>query len=124
MAVSFGMERLAAFEHAKSKTKISVTQPNGTIYTFGKDVNIIWRHGIPGRDYRHLNKYGLWSNEKLNFNCQSYIIIVFFLEISEFWKSSSVGNPHKAVHPSKYSDQGRISIIAWGWVDQMEEMPI
>ena len=46
VAVSFGAERDAAFEHATTKTVISMPQPNGTIYTFGKDVNIIWRHGI------------------------------------------------------------------------------
>ena len=69
-AVSFGMEREAAFEHAKTKTVISMPQPNGTIYTFGKDVNIMWRHGIT------------------------------------------------QVPPEKYSDQGRISIIAWGWIEQ------
>ena len=73
VAVSFGMERLASFEHAESKTRISFSQPNGTIYTFGKDVNIKWRHGIP------------------------------------------------AVYPDNYSEQGRISIIAWGWVDQTYE---
>ena len=48
MAVSFGAERQAAFEHAKTKTTISMWQPNGTIYTFGRDVNVMWRHGIPG----------------------------------------------------------------------------
>merc|ERR550534_2761807 len=46
VAVSFGCERDAAFEHAESKTVISMPQPNGTIYTFGKDVNLLWRHGI------------------------------------------------------------------------------
>ena len=46
VAVSFGVERDAAFEHAQSKNVISMPQPNGTIYTFSKDVNIIWRHGI------------------------------------------------------------------------------
>jgi len=57
----------------KNKTRISLSQPNGAIYIFGKDVNIIWRHGIP------------------------------------------------AVHPDNFSEQGRISIIAWGWVDQSYE---
>jgi len=47
VAVSFGAERDAAFEHAKTKTVISMPQPNGTVYTFGRDVNILWRHGIP-----------------------------------------------------------------------------
>lgn len=72
VAVSFGMERDAAFEHAKTKTVISMPQPNGTIYTFGKDVNILWRHGIP------------------------------------------------QIPPEEYSDQGRISIIAWGWMEQTQ----
>ncbi|CBY14384.1 unnamed protein product [Oikopleura dioica] len=73
VAVSFGMEREAAFEHAKTKTTISVPQYNGTIYTFGKEVNVTWRHGIP------------------------------------------------AIHPSQFKEEGRISIIAWGWVDDMIE---
>ena len=46
VGVSFGAERDAAFEHAKTKTVMSMPQPNGTIYVFAKDVNIIWRHGI------------------------------------------------------------------------------
>ena len=54
VAVSFGAERQAAFEHAKTKTTISMWQPNGTIYTFGRDVNVMWRHGIPGNGFRSL----------------------------------------------------------------------
>jgi len=72
VAVSFGCERDAAFEHAETKTVVSMPQPNGTIYTFGKDVNILWRHGI------------------------------------------------LQVPPEQQSDEGRISIIAWGWVKQTE----
>ena len=72
VAVSFGAERDAAFEHAKTKTVISMPQPNGTVYTFGRDVNILWRHGIP------------------------------------------------QVHPDNYRDEGRISIICWGWMDMLD----
>jgi len=72
LAVSFGAERDAAFEHAQTKTIISMPQPNGSVYTFGRDVNIIWRHGIP------------------------------------------------QLPPEKQSDEGRISIIAWGWIDMDE----
>jgi hypothetical protein len=75
VGVSFGMERDAAFEHAQTKTVISMPQPNGTVYTFGKDVNILWRHGILQKP------------------------------------------------PEEYSDQGRISIIAWGWIP-MEQVPV
>lgn len=46
VAVSFGSEREASFEHAKTRTKISIALPNGSTYIFCKDVNIEWRHGI------------------------------------------------------------------------------
>jgi len=72
LAVSFGAERDVAFEHAQTKTIISMPQPNGSVYTFGRDVNIIWRHGIP------------------------------------------------QLAPEFQSDDGRISIIAWGWIDMDE----
>ncbi|XP_075254919.1 uncharacterized protein LOC142346281 isoform X2 [Convolutriloba macropyga] len=47
VAASFGAEREVAFEHAKTKTTISIPLVNGSVYSFGKDVNILWRHGIP-----------------------------------------------------------------------------
>ena len=72
VGVSFGCERDAAFEHAETKTVIAMPQPNGTIYTFGRDVNIIWRHGI------------------------------------------------LQVPPDQQREEGRISIIAWGWIPQTE----
>ena len=46
VAVSFGATRDAAFEEVKSKTVISMPQPDGTIYAFAKDTNILWKHGI------------------------------------------------------------------------------
>ena len=46
IAVSFGLEREAAFEHAGNRTILSVPLPNGSIYVFNKDVNINWKHGI------------------------------------------------------------------------------
>jgi hypothetical protein len=46
VAVSFGATREAAFEHAKTKTTISLPQPDGSVYAFSKDTNVIWRHGI------------------------------------------------------------------------------
>lgn len=46
VAVSFGETREAAFEHATTKTVISIPQIDGCIYAFSNDTNIIWRHGI------------------------------------------------------------------------------
>ena len=73
IAVSFGATKDAAFEHAKTKTVISMPQPDSTIYSFSKDTNVIWRHGI----------------------------------LQD--KNTDVGI-------------GRISIIAWGYIDGMEEI--
>jgi len=70
VAISFGATREASFQHAKTKTTVAVPQPNGSIYTFGKQVNIDWMHGI----------------------------------LQEA--------------PEKQRDEGRISIIAWGWCKQ------
>lgn len=46
VAVSFGATRDAAFEHAKTKSVVSLPQPDGCVYAFAKDTNGIWRHGI------------------------------------------------------------------------------
>ena len=47
VGISFGAEREIAFEHSKKKTVVSFPLPNGTVYGFGKNVNITWKHGIP-----------------------------------------------------------------------------
>jgi len=72
VGISFGLERDISFQHAKTKTTVSFPMPNGSVYAFGKDVNIIWKHGIP------------------------------------------------QLPPELKSDQGRISIIAWGWGKQID----
>lgn len=68
VAVSFGTEREIAFQHAKTGSTVSFPLPNGTMYTFSNDVNVIWRHGVP------------------------------------------------QLPPDKQIGEGRISIVAWGWV--------
>ena len=67
VAVSFGACRDAAFEHAKTKAVISMPQPDGCIYAFTNDTNVIWRHGI--------------------------------------------------LQDVPVRQEGRISVIAWGWVE-------
>jgi hypothetical protein len=46
VAVSFGCTRDAAFEHATTKTVLSLPQRDGMVYCFANDTNAIWRHGI------------------------------------------------------------------------------
>jgi len=47
VGVSFGSVRDAAFQHAKARTVVSIPLSDGMIYTFGNQVNMDWRHGIP-----------------------------------------------------------------------------
>jgi len=72
VAVSFGITKNAAFEHASTKTVISMPQTDGTVYSFTNSTNGIWRHGI--------------------------------------------------LQDKQEQDLGRISIIAWGWIDNVKQM--
>ena len=87
VAASFGAEREIGFEHAKTRTMISVPQPNGSMYAFGRDVNIEFRHGV--------------------------------VPLEGKTKKGGVNTATPGSHQSASSSRpGRISIIAWGWVDQ------
>jgi len=47
IGVSFGALRDIAFEHATTKTRISIPLVNGMTYGFSQKVNVDWRHGVP-----------------------------------------------------------------------------
>jgi len=46
VGVSFGATKELAFLHAKTNTKIYFPQTNGMVFSFGRDVNISWKHGV------------------------------------------------------------------------------
>merc|ERR1712194_399159 len=46
IAASFGAERDAAFEHCVTKKVYSFPQPHGSVYVFGRDINLEFKHGI------------------------------------------------------------------------------
>jgi len=50
IGASFGAERELAFHHAKNGTLAYFPLPNGSLMSFGKDVNIRWKHGINAVD--------------------------------------------------------------------------
>ena len=60
---------------------LSLTLPDSSTYTFGRDVNLLWKHGI----------------------------------LAEKLPSGKTGGRIDV-------EEGRISIIAWGWVDQYDEL--
>ena len=72
VAVSFGATRDVAFEEVKSKSVISMPQPDGWTYCFCRDTNILWKHGI--------------------------------------------------LKEKETRDEGRISVICWGWLDNVLEV--
>ena len=46
VGISFGATRELGFMNATSRQKIYFPQTNGMLFTFGRDVNIRWKHGI------------------------------------------------------------------------------
>jgi hypothetical protein len=50
VGLSLGATRDIAFQHAKTKTSISIPLDNCTAYAFSKKINIDWKHGIPQID--------------------------------------------------------------------------
>lgn len=47
IGVTFGSTRSITFQHGTSKNKVEFPLMNGYVYAFAKDVNILWRHGVP-----------------------------------------------------------------------------
>ena len=98
IGVSFGSTRDVMFEHGKTRTKVNIPLPNGSIYCFLRDTNCEWRHGIP-----------LVSKNKSDGPDLQTI-------------SAKDGIP--MVSQDKQTDAGRISIILWGWVEIKEQFNI
>ena len=46
IGVSFGRTRELVFKHAKNGTLVYLPNTNGMMYSFGRDTNILWKHGI------------------------------------------------------------------------------
>eukprot|EP00951_Prasinocladus_malaysianus_P022118 scaffold184659_cov50-Prasinocladus_malaysianus.AAC.1 len=47
VGASFGLTRDIVFQHCKNPgVVVSFPQPNGSMYTFGKDINVDWKHGV------------------------------------------------------------------------------
>ena len=46
VGVSFGRTRELAFLNAKTGERIYFPQTNGMLFSFGRDVNINWKHGV------------------------------------------------------------------------------
>lgn len=47
IAISFGATRETAFQFNDNKCVVSFPLKDNSVYVFGKDVNINWKHGIP-----------------------------------------------------------------------------
>jgi hypothetical protein len=47
VGVSFGDTREVSFQHANTRTTVNIPLLDGSVYCFGSQVNMEWRHGIP-----------------------------------------------------------------------------
>ncbi|CAM9483892.1 unnamed protein product [Heterosigma akashiwo] len=47
VAASLGACRDVTFQHARTGTTVTTPLPNGSLYAFGRGVNVDWKHGIP-----------------------------------------------------------------------------
>lgn len=62
VGVSLGGTRELSFLHAKNKTKVYFPQTNGSLFSFGRDVNINWKHAInaiPPSDQRDVGRISI-----------------------------------------------------------------
>lgn len=46
VAINFGSPREVSFQNASTGTTVSIPLLDGYIYSFGRDVNVLWKHGI------------------------------------------------------------------------------
>lgn len=46
VGITFGATRTVSFQHAKSKNRLDIPLRDGSVYTFARQVNIEWMHGI------------------------------------------------------------------------------
>ena len=99
VAASFGATRDASFQHARhTDVTLDLSLPNGSMYAFSRETNKIWKHGITAAK-KPENNGGRKGNAKPG--CRR--------EVEGDDKTEDGGR------------LGRISIIAWGWMDQEEE---
>ena len=114
VGVSFGETRELAFRRTVVRSKDSKNesqdspppcelhfpQPNNTVFTFGRDVNIRWMHGINAATPDELQQ----QHDDRQHQQQQ--------------ENSTVPAPS----PSPVTS-GRISIIVWGWAETVVEEP-
>ena len=146
VAVSFGATREAAFEDTDSKTVISMPLEDASVYCFTRDVNIMWKHGILQVPPKEEGKCGRTEKahdelseqghpqlvdttadaEKKNENVEavesSKPVAVVIKKNGKSAGATAGTKPHSDDDEDEIDTAvaGRISIIAWGWVDQDE----
>lgn len=63
IGLNLGESRIISFEHAKQGTIIDFPLKNGTLYAFMRDINVVWRHGVPQKQEKEDLRF---NNERLS----------------------------------------------------------
>ena len=58
VGISFGATREIVFQHAKNYTTVAFPLGDAVMYTFGKQINLDWKHGVPQIDPVMKNEEG------------------------------------------------------------------
>ena len=60
--MSLGAERELSFLHATKGALAYFPQTNGMAFSFGRDVNIHWKHGVSGRERDRSHRTHRWGD--------------------------------------------------------------
>jgi hypothetical protein len=103
VAATFGVTRTASFQHFTTKTRVDFPLEDSSIYVFNKQVNVDWMHGItPIKED---------SNNKATTNTP--------ITTSEE-KGVNGGNSPIIKGVNGGNSPVRVSIICWGYTNQLE----
>jgi hypothetical protein len=93
-AVSLGCTREVGFNHEQNNVKIYIPQEDGMLYTFGRDVNIRFTHGVNGipeaeRTGRGRISIVVWGYSKLTDNTEIALPLINNTPICRDFKKGS-----------------------------------
>lgn len=109
IGISFGAERELAFLNARNGARVSLPCPNGSLYAFGRDVNVRAQRGLDAPPHP------LPAPPRLP-ALGTHAALPDCLPAQINWKHGV-----NALPPSEHGGPGRVSIILWGDAKQAIE---
>ena len=66
VTASFGETREVSFQNCKTKTSISISVDDGSVYTIGQNVNKLWKHSLKKSNKKDDSRISIvaWGHRK------------------------------------------------------------